>query len=84
MEEHLSAIRREFAEELDKRLDLLNKIQELQDEITQVKRTLIAIRSNCNMTNRLCKTCNWRDECVSAFHVEGKTQICSSFSQEEN
>lgn len=82
MLEHLDAIRSEFIEELDKRKILLDKINELQNEIEELKHTLIVIRSSYPMHNYMCKGCVWADECSDAGNVEGKNQICSAFVAE--
>lgn len=90
MQYELDAIKKEFKEELDKRMELLNKIDALQKEIAdlQVKvsvmtPTLKTIRKSYPMRNFLCRKCAWRDECTDAGRVDGKDQICSSFVSEE-
>lgn len=82
MQEYLDMIKEEFKKELDKRLELLDKIEELEIKVSVLTRTLIAIRSNYPMYNSLCAKCVWKDECVNEGQVEGKNQICSSFRPE--
>ena len=89
MEYEIDRIKKEFKEELDKRMELLHKIDTLQKEMAELRvkvdvmtSTLKVIRKNYPMRNFLCKKCAWRDECVDAERVNGKDQICSSFVAE--
>lgn len=90
MQYELDVIKKEFKEELDKRMELLHKIDILQKEISELQvrisvmtDTLKAIRKSYPMRNFLCKKCAWRNECTDAERVDGKDQICSSFVAEE-
>lgn len=90
MQYELDAIKKEFREELNKRIELLDRINILQKEMSDLHvkvsvmtNTLKTIRKSYPMRNFLCKKCVWRDECTDAGRVDGKDQICSSFVAEE-
>lgn len=78
IEDLLTSIRAEFMMELDKRSELLDKIEEKQEKIEQLTRDLAAYRSIYFMKNEMCDLCEFADECIDANRVEGR-KCCTSF-----
>lgn len=78
LEKLLDSIKNEFMKELDKRKELLDKIEKLQKDNDQLERDLKAYRSLYTMKNEVCGKCMFADECIDENRVEGKS-LCSSF-----
>lgn len=78
LEEAFDYIRSEFLNELGKRKELLDKIEELQIDNEQLRRDLKAYRSFYPMKNEVCGKCEFADECIDENRVDGK-RFCSSF-----
>ena len=78
LEKLLDSIKNEFMKELDKRKELLDKIEKLQKDNDQLERDLKAYRSFYPMKNEVCGRCMFADECIDENRVEGKS-LCASF-----
>lgn len=77
--EAIDFIQSEFKNELEKRSDLLDIINEQRERIAQLEYNAKVMRQTLCMKNELCRKCMFSDECTDAERVEGLA-VCSSFN----